>query len=108
MRAANSRTKISNLKISNFTEYLTSIEQQQTQKQRQRLRLRKESCGASGSFACTELKSFQALKASVYLLYWYRSTNTDFEEFLDSAGLMDKTGTQSLSLLALLVQKYKY
>ena len=42
------------------------------------------------------------------LLHHLFTDVTDFEELSDSAGLMDKTGTHSLSLLALLVQMYKY
>ncbi len=48
----------------------------------------------------------------VYLLYWYKSANTDAEGAMLCAASCEEDGNTSASgavnLLALLVQKYKY
>ena len=43
-------------------------------------------------------------RCSLYLLYWYKSANTDAEHLL----VVDDYNTEVLTLLALLVQKYQY
>ncbi len=66
------------------------------------------SAGAAAAAASAKSKKPKSMfnkvvaTCSVYLLYWYKSTNTETEEHVQQGGC------HILSLLALLVQKYEY
>jgi hypothetical protein len=54
------------------------------------------------------LASQRGFYYSFYLLYWYKSTNTDSPKETDATVIALRNEVLLRSLLALLVQKYKY